>query len=142
MKISALITSLVLGISSVAVAAPSAPFVRDHRAPGIAVGEYNPSMSWQTLSNSERLRAGRDAVQLYTPVRASTLMLAANRGSMFVGRVQVTFANGRTQTVELNQRLRQGQPLRIDLAGRQRMVSRIVVIGRGGWGSSYRVLAA
>ena len=142
MKLSALITSLVLGISSVAAAAPSGPFVRDHRAPGIAVGEYNPAMSWQTLSNHEQLRFGRDAVQLYTPVRASTLMLQANRGSMFVGHVVVTFASGRTQTIELNQRLHHGQPLRIDLAGRMRMVSRIVVVGRGGWGSSYRVLAA
>ena len=158
MKISALITTLVLGASSVASAdhqvEPSItyrdrdrdfddrePMVRDHRMPVDLIGPP-VQRGWTMLSSSERLRWGRDAVQLYAPVRASQLMLAANQGSTFIQRVEITFANGRTQTIELGQRLHHRQPLTIDVPGRSRMVSRIVVFGRGSFGSSYRVLAA
>lgn len=155
MKFSALVTTLVLGISSAAVAAPAtdeSTFLRDHRQirpmpqdgymrrpPIVDHGSYG----WKTLASNERLTRGRDAVQLYEPVRARTLKLeATGRGSQFIDKVMITFANGHTQVVELNKRLGRFQPLTIDVPGRSRMISRIVVFGRGSWQSSYSVLAA
>ena len=149
-KLAALATTLILGLSSAAMADTSsygAPETsssfRDHRMPA-RDGFRRPPFhaSWQTIASGERLVNGRDAVQLYTPVRASVLKLEATRGSTFVGNVSITFANGRTQIVELNQQLGRYAPLTIDLAGNSRMISRIVVSGRGSWRSSYNVLAA
>jgi hypothetical protein len=96
---------------------------------------------WTTLASAERLMTGRDAVRLATPVQARQLKLEANSGSTFVDKVIITFANGRTQTVQLGQRLGQSAPVTIDLQGQSRMVSKIVVMGRGGRRASYNVLA-
>jgi hypothetical protein len=167
MKLSAIIATFVLGTSSVALADQNnfdndydrdeAPVLRDHRmperdardgqfwrGPEMPVDRIGPPIQrgWTTIARYERLRGGSDSVQLYEPMRARSLMLQANRGMSFVDSVEITFSNGHRRVLQVNRRLGQNEPITIDLPGRTRMVSRIVVFGRSRWGSSYNVLAA
>jgi hypothetical protein len=74
--------------------------------------------------------------------RFTKLQLDAN-GSMFVDKVMIVFGNGQTQTVDLDARLMsRSAPLMIDLAGNQRMIDKVVVVGRGrGYRSSFALKA-
>lgn len=157
MKVKALITLLVLGSSSVAMARPYAtPVVRDHRAPTIVDDCYQPAPapsypaprpaprpSWLTLGTVNQIIDGEMpfAVRSYN-AKLSTLKLQNLSGKTLVNRVLIQFANGRTQTVELNQYLMAGSPtLTIDLKGESRNVTKVTVVGRNARQSAYSVLA-
>jgi hypothetical protein len=150
-KLSVLITSLVLGISSVAVAAPGAPAV--HANP-VAQARFAPPMvrplphpvKWMQLDTAKPSRFGRTVVDVNTRARFTKLKLEALRGVASIDKVMITYANGRTQTVELDTRLG-GYGAKsfkiIELDGRNaRQISKIVILSKGGARSSYSISAA
>ncbi|HSK05122.1 MAG TPA: hypothetical protein VK932_27925 [Kofleriaceae bacterium] len=169
MNLKALITTLVLGSSSVAMAHPGhAPTVRDHRAPTYQQPTYqqpayqpvrhqapiyrSPYQSpfyrpvWVTLGSVDDIvdgemsfRVGRFAHDR----QFTTLKLQSQGGKSLINRVQIRFANGRTQVVELNQYLTASSPsITIDLKGQQaRSIAKVTVIGRNARQSAFRVLA-
>lgn len=151
MKVSALITSLVLGISSVAVAAPGAPAV--HANP-VAQARFAPPMvrplphpvRWTLLDTSKPSRFGRMVIDVNSKARFTKLKLEAQRGVASIDKVMITYANGRTQTVELDQRLG-GYGAKsfavIELDGRNaRQISKIVILSKSGTRASYSISAA
>ena len=134
MKIKALVTCLVLGSSSLALAAPSyttpyaAPTVRDHRQlPPAPVGAPTPApivqapvaqyhgqfgFGWQKplarpvlLADNTRVN-GWSNINVAQGTRAFTkLELKANRGKTDLERVLITFGNGQRQVVSLRGKL-------------------------------------
>jgi hypothetical protein len=139
MKLSALVATFVLGLSSVAVAAPS---VRDHRQPVPVAFRPAPVQRW-TLLDASNAREGRNVIRVKSKQRFSKLKLDATRGALVVDKVIVTFANGRTHTIDLDMRIGAGSGARIiDLPGASREIDRIVVVTRGRSRASYTVHAA
>lgn len=160
MNIKALITAaLVIGSTSLAMAdAPQGGVevrdrddisVRDHRyqpvyqAPAYqtpvvqAPIDRPPVASWghppifMTLSSNDKIgRSGRD----YIPVRSwkslRTLKLQATGGKTFIDEVTIRFANGQTQTIDLDKQLENGCDATIDLTGNYRKVVSLTVTGR------------
>ena len=148
MRIKALITALVIGSSSVALAAPG-PVVRDHRAVsarydghGNARFGFRPMpLRWVTLANDTHL-SGRAFIKVAPSARKFTkLELRADKGNTQIDKVLIQFANGRTQVVEQNARLTSGKPVTIDLKGEARSIDRIVLVGRSTPWASLDVLA-
>ena len=165
MKRTALVTAFLLGLSSVALAAPTAPgrgawkpapTVIDHRGP------WKPTppaidhralqrpivqpVRWTPLSSASKLGMSRFAtskaqINVRSKAAYSTVKLEAKAGSTFVDKVVITFGNGRSQTVELDRTLSARSPLVIDLNGDKRFITKIVVYGKGGLRSSFSVLA-
>jgi hypothetical protein len=134
--------SLVLGSSSIALAAPAAPaptsatvVVRDHAAGT----EY--TQSWRgvpkppvyrpvTLASGLRLGTGRAAIAVASQAgRFDTLQLTASSGKTFIKQVIVQFGNGQNQVVGLGKMLDGNDSLTIDLAGNHREIKKIVVTG-------------
>lgn len=150
MKISALIASLVLGVSGVAAAAPG-PAMRSPinamHAPIETTVAYRPMQRphrerW-TLLDTQSGRAGRNVISVASEQRFSKLSLKATRGSARIDRVEVTFGNGRTQTINVNELISVGtKGATIDLSGNARQITKIVVLSKGRAMSSYQVLAA
>jgi hypothetical protein len=177
MNIKALITTLVLGSSSVAMAKPvtvsgsvgaswsygnhvpapaPAPIVRDHRMPAPLPAhqtryDYNHNEwrsppivpVWTTLGTMNRIADGQMSFAVSPYSQFSTLKLQNLKGKSLIYRVQIEFANGRTQVVELNQYLMASNPvISIDLAGRSaRSIRNVTVIGRNARMSAYSVQA-
>ena len=196
MKLKALITTLVLGSSSVALAHPvSTAVIRDHRAPVVQVqaqaqaqanfalghthtrpapvyqptqqpapiyrpapiyqptpvrmpapypAPYHGTSSWTTLGGINWIADGEMAfrVNRLGGERFSQLKLQSDAGKSLIYRVMIEFANGRTQTIEVNQYLTAKNPtIKIDLAGRTRAIAKVTVVGRNARQSAYRVLA-
>jgi hypothetical protein len=152
MKIAALVTTLLIGASSAAMAAPStsyAPEVRDHRmpepyAPGIDHRmPQRPIAHPTTLASNARLSRGHAFIDVSSWKRFQSLELQAASGSMFVDKVVITFADGRTQVAQVDKQLGNGQPCAtIDLAGRSRKIDKLVVYGRGGRRASLAITAS
>lgn len=186
MNLKALITTFVLGsssvASSVAMAHPAAPapapapasIIRDHRAaaaedcapstlpaapvyqapvyqiPRAPAPVYTPAVyqpehhrdAWLTLGSVNRVTDGQLTFRVRRGEQLSKLKLQSDAGKALIQRVLIQFANGRTQTVELNRYLNAANPtIMIDLAGRERTVTKVTVIGRNARQSAYRVLA-
>jgi hypothetical protein len=145
-KISAIVTALVLGVSSVAMAAPGfGP--ANSRSPMGQNDRFRPyrpvAQSWVTLESSGSLTRGRDLINVSTGARFSKLKLeSASRASLFIDKVVISFANGQKQTVALNKMIgaRTGATV-IDVDGRSRQITRIVVTGRGGYRAQYTLAA-
>jgi hypothetical protein len=131
-KITALVTTLILGVSTAAMAAPNGPSVRDHRAP---YTQFRPQLpSWTMLTSNASLARGKDKIAVSSSARFTKLKLeVSGRGSLFIDKVVITFANGERQTVNLDKTIgaRTGAEM-IDLQGRSRQISKIVVSGKGG----------
>jgi hypothetical protein len=162
MKLTALITTLVLGSSSVAMARPASPtVVRDHRTPVQQPAPiyqpapqpapiYQPApdyhrphhRSWITLGGIDHKVDGAMSFGVRWGQQFSTLKLKSEAGKSLINRVVIQFANGRTQVVELNQYLNRSNPtITIDLDGRARAIAKVTVVGRNARSSAYRVLA-
>jgi hypothetical protein len=157
MKIKALITTLVLGSSSLALAAPAytAPAVRDHRtlpAPPAHVVQARAGFRWQRpvvktqlLANNTHI-AGRSVISVAQGTRAFTkLELKANSGRTNIERVLIVYGNGRTQVVNMTARksgiVNANKSLTIDLEGNARFIKSITLIGKSGRRASIDVLA-
>jgi len=146
-----IITSLVLGLSSAAFAAPGSqgyndrdrdrdehglrqpapPQIRDHRMP----------LRWMALSSNLRV-SGKKAIAIRSQAVFSQLKLEAAAGSTFIDKVVITFGNGRSQTVNLDKWLTSRTPLSIDLNGNLRKVTKVTVYGKGARRSSIKLLGA
>ncbi len=170
MSLKALITTLVIGSSSVALAAPTVsygPTVRDHRTPeltrdhrsaininasaGIQFRPIRPvrpaplpaPLTWVTLANDMQV-SGRTAIKVAPTARPfSKLELRAEKGNTSIDKVMIVFANGRSQIVNLDARLgKRDSVVSIDLDGNTRSIDRIVLVGRSnGRRASLDVLA-
>lgn len=139
-KIAALVTTLILGASTAALADRGEPYERDHRVP---YTQFRPEVpSWTLLSNNASLARGRDRIVVDSPVRFQKLRLEATRGTMFIDKIVITFANGERQVVNLDRRIspRAGATM-IDLEGRSRQIAKIVVSGRGSYRAGYNLAA-
>ena len=156
-KLAILLTTLVVGASSVAFAdhaiAPSptnayepskirdrdfdadADGLRDHR------GWRRPRQRWTTLAESTIMQRGRTVIDVSSQRRFTKLALDANR-PMFVDKVLIVFGNGERQVVDLNKRLgAHGAPVVIDLDGNARMIDKVMVLGRGRIRASFTLKA-
>jgi hypothetical protein len=130
MSLKAIVASLILGTSSIALAAPNAPafapaVVRDHRMPP----RYQ---AWSYLASGQLVR-GRDTIKINSLAKLDQLKLdLVGAGSMYVDKLVVTFGNGRSQTITLNKSLTQrSSSITVDLKGNDRKVTAITVLGRG-----------
>jgi hypothetical protein len=139
----AMVTGLVLTLSTAAFAAPGydAP---SHSLPDNAHhGSFKrrpPMMKWQTLASSKRVSA-HSAFYVRSSDAFSKLKLEAAAGTTFVDKVLITFGNGRTQLIDLDKRLSARDPLVIDLDGNLRKISKVEVFGRSGRRAAINVLA-
>jgi len=143
MKLTAILTTLAIGLSStVALAAPNdhasfrRPDVVDQRDRGAV------HLRWTSLAASQ-VRNGRQVINVSSRQKFTKLKIEATRGITMIDKVHITFANGRTQVVELDARIgMSGRPAMIDLQGRDRQISRIVIMTKGSSRSSFAVLGA
>jgi hypothetical protein len=121
MKLAALVTSLVLGASSV-VAAEGSPAAADSAA---------VQGAWVALTEPMRLSRGRDVIRLDDRTAIFTqLRFQATRGSSHIERVIVMFLDGTSQTVELDVKLDVDTPMSaFALEGAPRRIDRLIVIG-------------
>ena len=138
MNIKALITTLVLGTSSVALAAPT---VRDHRTlPAPHAQPYRPAPRPTGYAYPVKLAAaqkvdGREVVRVSPSTRAfARLELRSISGRTKIDKVMITFANGGTQIVDCNKLLANGEIYSISLKGSPvaRNVKSIVLVGSSG----------
>ena len=156
MKIHALVTALVLGSSSLALAAPTtytAPTVRDHRRPapvpapayGYGHGLHKPVQRPVLLANNTRVD-GRAVIQVSASTRMFTkLELKAQQGRTNIERVLITFGNGKRQVVTLTGKqqgtINANKSLTIDLDGGARNIKSVMLIGSSGRRASIDLVA-
>ena len=163
MKITAIIASLVLGSSSLAMASPAVAVVRDHRP--IVVDDCAPAapaqpvysqpvysqpvvqpVAWHqpvyrsvTLANGLRFtNQGRAFITVGNQAgRFGSLQISAASGRTLIKDVVVQFANGQRQVIRnLNRTLVGDESLDLDLDGGRRAIRQIIVTGsdlNNGW---------
>src|SRR5690606_29200425 len=88
--------------------------------------------TWVTLADNLAVN-GRSQIQLNQRTRAfkKLELRAQGNGRTAIDKVIVTFANGRSQTVNLGANLtKKKSSVAIDLAGDSRFVDRIVLVGK------------
>lgn len=159
MNLKTILVSLVLGSSSIALAAPAAPaptsatvVVRDHaagteytvtdaQAARPSAIDYKEGQSWRgipkppvyrpvTLASGMRLTSGRASIAVGSQAgKFDTLQLTASGGKTFIQQITVQFNNGQNQVVGLRKTLDGNDSLTIDLAGNHREIRKIVVTG-------------
>jgi hypothetical protein len=137
-KISALVATVVLGISGVVAAAPNS-YGQVHSPAQFRPVARPAPYGWNrwTMLDTAQLRGGRDVIAINSPQRFTKLKLEATRGMASIDKVLVTFGNGRTQLIEVDQRLggRGNSSAVLDLDGRGdrgRQIKSIVIYGHGG----------
>jgi hypothetical protein len=142
MNIKAVVTTLILGSSSLALAQPT---VRDHREQ-----TYQPAYQAQfrpaprpraiVLANNTRLQ-GRDVIRV-NDLRAFTkLELRSQAGRTQLDKVLITFGNGQSQVIDCNKVLNGSESFSIDLAGNARNIKKIVLVGKSGRRAAIDVIA-
>ena len=147
----AIIATLVIGASGVAVAdpgpsvtfhgeargdarwgtQPDQTYQRDHRRP------YWRNNTWVSLTSPVQLDRGRTVIDVEQRRPFQQLRLQQTTlGMSFIERVVVRFDNGERQIINVNQRLSSRNPMiNLDLDGQMRRVDKIIVMGdsrRGG----------
>ena len=166
----ALVTLLVLGTSSLALADSYGPSVRDHRnpytqpapvvvtpAPAPApVAQLHGQLGFGWKRPVQQLRpvlladntkvSGWSMINVPLQNRMFTkLELKANRGNTDIDRVLITFGNGQRQVVSLRGRadgkLNMSKSLTIDLDGGARNIKSVMLIGSSGRRASIDILA-
>jgi hypothetical protein len=153
MKIKAVLISLVLGSSSVALASPSVtftakadasfafggPVTRDHRVPS-SYQLPGRRASWVALSSPMSLRSGSATIHPEL-ARISQLRLEAKRGMTYVNRVELRFRNGGVQMLRVNRWLTSASTIDLDIKNDRRIIDSIVVVGSSNRFSSHQVFA-
>jgi hypothetical protein len=163
MNLKAIIASLVLGSSSLAMASPDVTVVaRSQRSygPTVVRDRIEPSAPQPIYASDTSLWRGDRRLPVYRPVvlasnmhfandgrtfikvgpqqgRFGTLQISAARGRTFIKQVYVEFENGQSQVIRnLDRTLVGSQALTLDLDGNRRNITRIVVYGSdmfSGW---------
>lgn len=151
-KIKALITTLVLGTSSVAMAdtslsfrataqaswgAPSIaapPVVRDHRMTTVSYERPTTRLrgTWISLAEPMHLRRGYNVIQLGTQAPLNQIRLQSASGQSFISTVTVQYANGASQVVTLNQWIDARNPMAQFNLNRTAAVTSIFINGSRG----------
>ena len=153
MNIKAIVASLVLGSSSVAMAAPAVTFsgsasasygstvVREHRVVDRQPVYTQTERPWFWRSQVQRpvllasgisfANQGRAFITVSDQARRfGSLQISAAGGRTFIKQVYVQFDNGQEQVIrDLNRTLVGGESVTLDLDGSRRGIRRIVVYG-------------
>jgi hypothetical protein len=130
LKINALITTLVIGTSSVAMAdttfsfnatakaswgtpTVTAPIVRDHRKTTISFQQPATRLrgTWISLAEPMNFNRGRNTLDLSSTAQLNQIRLQSASGSAFIGTVTVYFVGGASQVVTLNQMIDARNPM-------------------------------
>ena len=135
MNIKAIVTTLILGSSSLALAAPT---VRDHRTP-VAQPAYQaqfrpaprPMIRPVVLKNDARVQ-GRDVIRVNNTRAFTKLELRSQSGRTQLDKVLITFGNGQSQVIDCNRTLNGNETFSIDLAGNARNITKITLVGKSG----------
>jgi hypothetical protein len=149
MSIKALVTVLVLGSSSIALAAPTADQaayqVVEHRTlPPLGVGFLRHVVEKpapMVLANDTHL-SGRQLIKVATLRPFTKLELRASDGRTMIDRVLINFGNGRTRIVKLGGVVSGKKTFTIDLPGDSRSIKSIVVVGSSKRRASIDVFAS
>jgi len=148
-KLAAIVTTLVLGTSSLALARPARlgddgwrerqelRLDRDH-----ATGQRTYRPTWVALSGATRLEQGRDVIPVGTAQgRFTQLRFQAAAGASAIDRVFIRFGDGHWQVADIGKRLDASTPIvEVPLEGLRRNIDQIIVTGSsGGRQAAYQV---
>lgn len=144
MNIKAIVTTLILGSSSLALAAPN---VRDHRDED-RVSQFQspyrpaprPMIRPVLLANDARVQ-GRDVIRVSDTRAFTKLELRSQAGRTQLDKVLITFGNGQSQVIDCNKTLSGSESFSIDLAGNARNIKKIVLVGKSGRRAALDVIA-
>ena len=159
-KFKALITALVLGSSSAAMAAPSvsfsaeaswgtvSPTVRDHRDQR-TVTTY-PAFeaptsrfargTWISLAEPMNSRRGQSVIDIDSRAKLNQIRLQSASGASYIGTVTIRFVGGASQVITLNQWLDARNPMAQFNLNRTTQVDSILISGaRNRRGGTYQV---
>ena len=136
MNIKAIVTTLILGSSSLALAQPT---VRDHRD---QTSYFRPAPRPRAivLAQSTRLQ-GRDVIRVNDQRAFTKLELRSQSGRTELDKVLITFGNGQSQVIDCNKVLNGSESFSIDLAGNARNIKKIVLVGKSGRRAAIDVIA-
>ena len=148
-KLITLVTTLVLGTSSLALARPAQ--FREHdgwrerqelridRDQASGQRTYRPA--WVALSGATRLQRGRDVIPVGVHQgRFTQLRFQATEGVSAIDRVLIRFGDGHWQVADLGKQLDAGNPIvEVQLDGIRRNIDQIIVIGSSGRRGSFQV---
>ena len=130
MKTTALLTSLVLGVSSfggVASASKSVP-----------QPAYTQGM-WFAITEPMRLLRGRDVINFDVPRAYGQLRIQATSGSSKLFAVNVMFTDGTHQSVALDVQLDAGNPMIQFAIDASKPIDRVIVTGTSTHGGSVQL---
>lgn len=131
MKFKALITALVLGSSSLAMAAPGYQTTAFRPNPDAVYRSPVVLASNLTLNKAQK----RTVLQVDSERRFTKLQISGVSGRTEIQAVTITFANGQKQVVRNLDRLLTGnQAFTIDLEGRSRQIDSIAIKGESAGG--------
>jgi hypothetical protein len=149
-KLKALITTLVLGSSSLAMAQPSNYSFRTTQRPVVVnpptreVARFDDRSesrfhtleprhyrtSWVSLTEPIQLTRGRGRIDVNLRGTFTQLRVQTAAGSSYIQRIVVTFADGGRQVIEVNQALDpSNRMLQFMLDGNNRRIDRVAVAG-------------
>jgi hypothetical protein len=98
--------------------------------------------TWQPLSSQQRLDRGGDRFDLRTRERFSQLRLQNQTGRTLVRQIDIVFADGSRQCVEVNRVLDGNHAMiNVDLDGDARRIDKIFIDGRSSRFGSYQLYA-
>lgn len=161
-KIKALITTLILGSSSLAMAAPGATFsaqaswntgvqkvitapnVRDHRTVDTMARHDDrpnrrPRAAWIALGEPKQLARGRDLIRVAAKTPFSQLRIQSTAGATRISQLTVVYTDGTRQVMQLDRRINPRNPMiEVDLAG-TRQVASLLISGSSSRRASYQV---
>jgi hypothetical protein len=120
MKLKALLTTIVLGVSSVATAVA---------APRKATATVVTDGTWYALSSPMKLSNGRDQLRLATPAAFNKLRVQATTGSTTVFFVNVIYADATNQVITLDTKLSAGNALVEVPVDSSRKITRVNISG-------------
>jgi hypothetical protein len=101
----------------------------------------DPSSTWVPLSPQQQLDRG-DVFDVRTRHRFRQVRLQNQTGRTYVRSIEVVFANGQHQRIDVNRTLEGNHAMiDIDLPGDTRRIERIVVEGRSRRSGSYQLYA-
>ena len=148
MKLKALVTLLVLGSSSLALADSYGPAVRDHRAPPVAQAFWRkpaPQLRPVLLADNAKI-SGWSMINVSNNRAFTKLTFSAASGKTDLDRVMITFGNGERQVVSLRGKLdgkiNAGKSVTIALDGRgSRFIKSIMLVGTSGRRGSIDIVA-
>jgi hypothetical protein len=108
----------------------------------IPQGRYYIRPNWTAITEPTRIDGGREFINIQNAGPVDRLMLRAVAGSTFIEQVAVSFANGDTQVFRgLNATLDGRNPtLQLNVKGRHREVTRVVVYGSSAPRSAYQLM--